>query len=486
MLQMAVRYYEKGNYITSKTKPGTRRKLKMKGYQVSKLNYQILKLVLGDTLADIPRSRIVHYRYITLTPTDQWRLQGRYVVMDVDEKLLPKIETITKTEQRPSVYLWREDQWWSFPQLETYQDGEMQSYTITTTEYGSILDLGKSIPTKRTETRQIEKTKLRVRASYEPSKGPGFSLTSNDAALSGETNPVGFPVVITGNGMVLEWRQGYTDKTACWWLRDEKDVPKAQSKTYQHYSTIKGVYSARWSRGFKAWYYLAGQHPPQAWLDLVGYSSDPDPETPQPEPDTTTQKPTTPPTEPAPLIPLDLISQHYGQYDWHYGNPDVWGKLVNTSQDWIVFIANANLTERTIYGYKLHTGEALKGEWVTLAIPDLDPTTTERQLSFTRQSLARAIRAVVATRQNDLPDDVLKQLNIPTDAACRRLTFQARQRELAAEREAQQAHAERMKPYHQFQARLQLRQRFAEQLNHLSQVKLLPAMTTPSLDDPWS
>lgn len=90
MLQIALHFYEKGTYKTNQTKPGTRRKVKMQGYQISKPNYQILKLALGELVADIPRSRIVHYQYVTLKPSSRWRRQGYFFVIDIDESLLPR------------------------------------------------------------------------------------------------------------------------------------------------------------------------------------------------------------------------------------------------------------------------------------------------------------------------------------------------------------------------------------------------------------
>jgi hypothetical protein len=42
MLQLAVHFYEKGRYTSSQTKPGSSRKLKLFGYQMSKINYHIL------------------------------------------------------------------------------------------------------------------------------------------------------------------------------------------------------------------------------------------------------------------------------------------------------------------------------------------------------------------------------------------------------------------------------------------------------------
>jgi len=273
-LQIAVRFYEKGNYPTDQpAKPGSRRKRKMQGYQVSKPNYHILKTLIPDQVTDIPRSRIVEYRYIQVD--DAVRQQNRYFLLPITEAQLPQVESITKTEQKPTVYLWRDGAWWSFPQLETYTDGEMTTYTITRTEYGTLSNLGKTEPTQQVETRQIEKTKIRIRQSYEASKGPGFLLADAAPAEDSDTNPAGFPVQIIGNGMVLEWKRGYEDKNPCWWLRDEKRVSKAHSATYKHYATLKATYRARWSRGFAAWYFTGGESPPQSWLELVGYRNTP-------------------------------------------------------------------------------------------------------------------------------------------------------------------------------------------------------------------
>jgi len=495
MLQIAVHFHEKGNYTTNQTKPGTRRKVKLQGYQIDKLNYRVLKIILGDIVQDIPRSRIVHYRYIMLDESERWRIQGSYFLVDLDEALLPQIEAVTKTEKHPRVYLWRDEQWWSFPQLETYKDGEMESYTITTTEYGSILNLEKTEPVKRTETRQIEKTKIRIRETYEPSKGPGFQL-ARTTTTTGNTNPAGFPLTITGNGMVLEWRRGYDDKPECWWLADEKPISKAKSQTYKHYAAIKATPQARWSRGFKSWYYTGGSNPPQKWLDLVGYNTTPvgvmPAELSQQIEDILAQDD----EQPLELIPLTLVEANYGRHEWRYGNPDVWCKLYNRTDEWILFVANANLTERSIYGYKLQLAsdlssdgqpnQIISGEWLHLSIPDLDTDTTQRDPNFTRQSLYQAVRGIAHLAANELPDEVLTRLAIPSDGECRRLAFQERQRELTAELEAKRVLDEHMKPYHQYQAMLQLRQRFNEHLHLISQCKALPAMATPPLDDPWS
>jgi hypothetical protein len=463
----------------------------MPGYQVSKPNYRILKLTLGDRVQDIPRSRIVEYRYVQVD--ESVRKQGNYFLIEIDEGLLTQIEAITRTEQRLRVFLWRDAQWWSFPQLETYKDGEMETYTVTTTEYGSILNMAETEPVKRTETREIEKTKIRVRGSYETSKGPGFDL-ARSTPTSSDANPASFPLTITGNGMVLEWKRGYEDKPECWWIRDEKTVSKAKSQTYKHYAIIKATPHARWSRGFKAWYFTGGDHPPKSWLDLVGYKNSlaMPPELSQQIEDVLAQDD----GQPLELVPLKLVEANYAQYAWNYGNPQVWCKLYNRDEQWMFFIANASLTERSLYGYKLQLASDLSsdeqpnriisGEWVTLSIPDLDPDKTQRDPKFIRQSLYRAVRDHAHIQADELPDEVLTRLGIPSDAECRRLAFQERQREIAAEREAQQARIEAMKPYHAFQAMLKFRQSFVQGLFQLTSCKALPDIATPPIDDPWS
>jgi hypothetical protein len=200
--------------------------------------------------------------------------------------------------------------------------------------------------------------------------------------------------------------------------------------------------------------------------------------------------------QPLELIPLTLVEANYARYQWNFGNPDVWCKLYNRTEQWVLFVANASLTERSIYGYKLQLGndlssegqpnQIISGEWVHLSIPDLDSDTTQRDPHFTRQSLYQAVRGIAHLAANELPDEVLTRLAIPSDGECRRLAFQERQRELTAELETKRLHDERMKPYHQYQAILQMRQCFDEHLHLISQCKALPAMATPSIDDPWS
>ncbi len=267
MLTLAVHFFEKGTYKTNQTQPGSKRKIKMSGYQVSKFNYRVLKLALGDLVEDIPRSRIVDYRYIRITPSEKWRAQGRYFLIPIEDSLLTQLEGLTKSEYRPRVYLWRDEGWHPFPQIEEYADGETQTITITRTEYGSLLNLDPQ-PKRTVEHKEVPKVKRRIRQTYEPSKGPGFQLASSTP--TGDTNPAGFPTTITGNGMILEWKRGYDDKPPVWWIRDAAEVPKAQSQTYKHYQTLKSTPGARWSRGFRAWYLPRETTPPQAWLDLLG------------------------------------------------------------------------------------------------------------------------------------------------------------------------------------------------------------------------
>lgn len=492
MWQLAVHFYEKGHYPTDQpAMPGSKRKLKMPGYQVSKANYQILRTLIPDLVTDIPRSRIVEYRYIQVD--DAVQQQSHYFLLPITAAQLPQVEAITKTERRPAVYLWRDKGWWAFPQLETYTDGEMETYTITVKDYGTLSALNTAQPLDvRTETRQIEKTKIRVRETYEASKGPGFLLAQS--APTPNSTPTGFPTSIIGNGMVLEWKRGYEDKNPCWWLRDEKRVSKAQSATYRHYAAIKSVPNTRWSKSFGAWYFTGGQQPPQRWLELVGYGSTPamPPQLAQQIEDVLAQDE----KQPLELIPLNLVEANYGRYEWRYGNPDVWCKLYNRTEQWMLLVANAGLTERSLYGYKLQLAgdlssegqpnQIISGEWVHLSIPNLDSDTTQRDPNFIRQSLYQAVRGMAHLANNELPDEVLVRLAIPSDAECRRLAFQERQREIAAELEAKRALAATMKPYHEYQALLKMQQHFAETYQRVTRCKALPALATPPLDDPWS
>jgi hypothetical protein len=471
MLYLALRFHEKGRY-ESHADPTSRRKPKVSGYQVVKPAYHILKLLAGDQVNDIPRSRIVEYHYVTVG--DTVRQQGSYFILPVEENQLSQIEAITKLELHPSVYLWRDEAWWSFPQLEMYNTGEMTTVRTTMGDlFGNVHE---------TREHQIEKTALRIRPTYEPSKGPGFALT-HTTPNSLPDAPANLPTSITGNGMVLEWKRGYDDKPPCWWLRDERRVSKAQSATYRHYTILKATPHTRWSKGFSAWYYIGGSLPPQKWLELVGYTGSASPAMP---PELSQQIEAVLAADDAaerePLLPLSLYDANAGRYDWNYGNPDVWCKFV-CGNEWLFFVANASLTERSLYGYKLKVGEnPITGEWLTLTLDELVESSVQRDPSFIHQSLRRAIEQTAASLKTFLPEE----LGIPTDAECRRLVFEERHQAYLAELERKRELAAQMKPYHEFQALLRLRQAFEERLYHLTSIKALPAQSTPPLDDPWS
>lgn len=474
MLYIALHFHEKGRYEShTPTETANRRNPKVSGYQLVKPTYRILKLLVGDQVSDIPRSRIVEYHYVTVA--DTVRQQGHYFILLVSDSQLTQIEAITKLERQPPVYLWRDEGWWSFPQLEMYNTGELTTMRTTIGDlFGNVHEI---------REHQIEKTGLRIRPTYEPSKGPGFELTRPTANCAPDA-PANLPTIISGNGMVLEWKRGYEDKNPCWWLRDEQRVSKAQSATYRHYATLKATPHARWSKGFSAWYYTGGSRPPQKWLELVGYSGVVSPAMP---PELSQQIEAVLAADDAaekePLIPLSLYDTHAGRYDWNYGNPEVWCKLAHDEAGWLFFIANASLTERSLYGYQLTLGEnTAAGEWLTLALDDLSADSVQRDPQFTRQSLRHAIEQAAAKVKTFLPDE----LGIPTDADCRRRAFEARHQSYLAERERQRELEAMMKPYHAFQAMLNLRQAFEEGLHHLTGCKALPTQSTPPLDDPWS
>ncbi len=473
MLYLALRFHEKGRY-ESHADSTSRRKSKVAGYQVVKPAYRILKLLAGEQVSDIPRSRIVEYHYVTVK--DTVRQQGNYFILPIEENHLPQLEAITKMERNPPAYLWRDEAWWSFPQLELYNTGEMTTVRTTMGDiFGNVHE---------TREHQIERTGLRIRPTYEPSKGPGFTLANSHNSPDAPANlPAGLPASMTGNGMVLEWKRGYDDKPQCWWIRDERRVSKAQSATYRHYAALKATPHARWSKGFSAWYYTGGSLPPQKWLELVGYIGSVSPTMP---PELSQQIETVLAADDAaekePLIPLSLYDAHAGKYDWNYGNPDVWCKLV-CGNEWLFFVANASLTERSLYGYKLKLGEnPIAGEWLTLTLDELAESSVQRDLSFIRQSLRHTIEQTAANLKTFLPDE----LSIPTDAECRRRVLEERHHAYLAELEGKRELETAMKPYHEFQAMLKLRQIFEERLHHLTSLKALPAQSTPPIDDPWS
>ncbi len=229
---------------------------------------------------------------------------------------------------------------------------------------------------------------------------------------------------------------------------------------------------------------LRGSQPPQKWLELVGYSptssATMSPELVQMIEDTLAADQA---AEREPLIPLSLYDANYGKYEWNYSNPDVWCKLVHPEAHWLFFVANASLNERSLYGYKLNLGEGtVAGQWVTLSLDELTDPAIQRDPQFMRQSLRRAIEQVAATSKKFLPDE----LGILTDAECRRRAFEERHQTYVAEVERKRALEVAMKPYHEFQAVLRMRQTFTEGLHHLTSCKALPAQSTPPIDDPWS
>lgn len=329
MLTVAIRYADQGLYapVGSKTK--------VAGFQLRPLSYQLLRALIPDRMQDIPRSRIVDYHYVTVER--DLLVRNFHFLVPIAEHQLPHLEAITRqTYDVRGVYLWREGQWWSFPQLENYQTGKLLTQQVTVRAlFGGQEEI---------RTYETPEWATRLRETYEPTPGPGFALTPEPA-------PADLPTVITGNGMVLEWKRGYEDKNPCWWLCDAVKVSKAQSATYRHYAVLKATPHARWSKHFASWYYVGGSLPPASWLALVGYTAGASP-------------------HPEPLPPVESPAD---------------------------------------------------------------------RLARLRQELAE-----------------------------------------------QQASAARQQPYHDFMAVLQLAQAFRETLHHLSQTKALPAMATPSLDDPWS
>lgn len=467
MLHIAVLFHEKRLYESYV--PDVRRKPKVHGYQISKTNYRILKLLIKTQVTDIPRSRIVEYHYIQVD--DSVRKQGSYFILPITEEQLPRLEAITTTEHRPRVYLWRDNQWWTFPQLEIYNTGEMTTFTTTIEDiFGNVQEVRES---------QIEKTGIRIRASYAPTSGPGFALTTSGTPVT-VTAPADLPTTITGNGMVLEWKRGYEDKQPVWWLRDEQRVSKAQSATYRHYATLKATPHARWSKSFGAWYYTGGAIPPQKWLELVGYQRS----LPAMPPELTRQIEQVLAAD-EPLIPLKLLEANVSAYDWNYGNPQVWALLENHQAHWNFYVANGSLTERALYGYQLHldlaTKALVRGEWVTLALNDLSQDEVQRDLHFVRQSLRRALEQMAARLNTVVP----AELGIPTDAECQQKVFAARHQAFMSEIERKRQIAAELQAYHAFQAGMQVYQRFTELSHHLHHHLALPAMATPALDDPW-
>ncbi|NJL73705.1 MAG: hypothetical protein HC892_00390 [Saprospiraceae bacterium] len=307
----AVYFYEKGKYGSNiPVEDGrTRRKPKyqdVKGFQMSKEAHQVL-LALVPTAKPIPRSRIVEYQYLASDGAPE--VVGNYFKIAITEEDLPTIAKITRTAHHPGVYVYMRGRWHNAPQVEEYKDGEMGSYTVTSYEPVGAFELGMTpLVVQQVETRQFEKTKLRIVDEFVP-RGEGMKVPfviatppGNEREMgsqSADRNPAGFPLQIIGNGMVLEWKKGYEDKDPIWWLRDEQKVSKEHSATYAHYSTVKSVPHMRWSRSFSAWYFIGGATPHQTLLNLVGYQ----PVTPAvTTPEVFTVKPPV-----APDVPQDLL-----------------------------------------------------------------------------------------------------------------------------------------------------------------------------------
>jgi hypothetical protein len=73
---------------------------------------------------------------------------------------------------------------------------------------------------------------------------------------------------LTGNGLVFERTERPGGKVPWWWVRDERQVSKAQSQTYRHRETLK-AYGCRWSKRRTAWYFI-GANLPDEIVALVG------------------------------------------------------------------------------------------------------------------------------------------------------------------------------------------------------------------------
>jgi hypothetical protein len=114
--------------------------------------------------------------------------------------------------------------------------------------------------------------------------------------------------------------------------------------------------------------------------------------------------------------------------------------------------------------------------------PDFPFATDVRQSHSPGSEYSQGAHSIGRTGIGDAILTQVKPLSpvVAPDAGCRRLVFQERQRE------AQQARAAAMKPYHQFRAMLRFRQTFEESLTHLTSCKALPDIATPPIDDPWS
>jgi len=73
---------------------------------------------------------------------------------------------------------------------------------------------------------------------------------------------------LTGNGLVFERTERPGGKIPWWWVRDERQVSKAQSQTYRHRETLK-AYGCRWSKKRRAWYYIGAALPDEI-IALIG------------------------------------------------------------------------------------------------------------------------------------------------------------------------------------------------------------------------
>lgn len=246
-----------------------------RGYRVHwKEFHYLLALVSEQYIQDIPRKRIDEYRYVTVEQIEKISISGNYFIVEVDENDLKNLEKMIKDfgEYYPRIFLARDGQWYSFPHFKTVETGETEPYFIETYDYVT--------KTKNTIQRERKKTKAVWSEEYEP-----YSRLSIPVPLKAYTeqsqiesedgkNPAGFPTRIVGNGMILEWKQGYEDKPPIWWLRDEYPSHKSKSQTYKNYSAIKSTFGAKWSKGFSAWYFASSPIPPASWLRLVGYTTE--------------------------------------------------------------------------------------------------------------------------------------------------------------------------------------------------------------------
>lgn len=362
-LYLAIGFDQKGKYPSA-----PRSRHNVAGYRFKTAEYVALNKALGHKVHLIPRSRAT-YNYVTITPDSSWYEDQTCIITPIEENLLPTLEIFTKATFNPRLYLWREGQWWKFPQKEEYETGEKETRNYTSRAIFGGDTNTTTYTVDKYATRITNYTSIQLKLNPPPGATPATTTSATTpTSTSKAINPAGYPVTIQGNKMILEWKRGYENRPPIWWLRDEVKVPKVLSATMRHYDTLSTTPNARWSKPKHAWYYTGGEEPPKLWLEMIGYQT-----TPQ-QPPKTNKLPHQPDDDTGlELMPTWLREQiQAGKLTEKSGDKMIYAKWFTPDGDWYFFVREYDARNHEAYGYAILNGNLDFAEWGYQSITALE------------------------------------------------------------------------------------------------------------------